>query len=170
MQVETEMEKNDDQKEIVTTREVIKIIQQGEYGEYDQFHDWSPSYTLQNKADLLENMLNNWDKTEPEGRKLIIQFIRILIKESGSSALVITNKLVPYAQLPEVIRVVNEFLFSGLFCQDLLVSMKNYQVRQEDWLKKIRNISTERKFIEKKREINHKDLYRKINELILELS
>lgn len=162
------MEEANDQKEIVTAQEVAKIIQQSAYGEYDQYHDWSPSYTLQNKADLLENMLKCWDTTEEKGRKLIVQYVRTLIKESGGGVSIITDKLLNFGGHSEIVKIVDEFLNSGVFSHALLSSMKNYHLRQDDWLLRIRAITAERKFIDNKRKV--KNLYKEIQGLILELS
>jgi hypothetical protein len=154
---------------MIPTLEIEKIIQQSNYGEYDQYHDWTPSYTLPQKAEFLKQMLSNWNITETDAQKLVIQFTRTLVKESGSSCLDITNILVSYFHLPEITGMINEFLFSGIFCRDLLISFKNTHLRQDEVLLKIDKYYKERKFIEKKREVNLKELYHDINNLLSEL-
>jgi hypothetical protein len=153
----------------VTAREVSEAIRQCEYGEYDQNHEWSPSYSLQDKAKVLGSMLDNWDRTEPEGRKVVIQFIRMLAQEAGNYAQAFTDTLVIHAGVPEVVNAVNEFLVSGTFSHDLLVSMKNHGVRQEEWVRRIGELAVARKFV-KNRFVNMKRLYKNIQELLGELS
>jgi hypothetical protein len=107
------MQETNNVNETVTSGELEKIIQHTQYGEYDQYHDWSPSYTLQDKASFLDNMLQNWTKTTPDGKKLILQFIRTLITESGNDTQIIANALVRYTQFPEIFNMANKLLKSG---------------------------------------------------------
>jgi len=99
---------DDNKKLSVTAHELAKIIQLSEYGEYGSDHDRTPSYTLENKLDWVETMLKDWDNTEPDGKKLIVYFIRILVKEAGSSSALVVDRLASYSQIPEVAKVINK--------------------------------------------------------------
>ena len=154
----------------VTAQEVKTSIDMTAWGEYGADHDWSPSFTLQDKLDALEKLMKNWEHTEPEGKEQIIQFIRALNKEWFDSAHGMTNVVARYSHLPEVVSVVlNECLWSGRFCHDLLVSMKEHRVKQEDWLSRIKMNTAERKFIEKKKVLKRENLYEKIEKLLSEI-
>jgi len=154
----------------VITQEVTALIDMTAGGEYGADHDWSPSFTLQDKVDVLERLMKNWENTEPEGKKQIIQFIRMLNKEWFDSAHGIANVVAQYSQQPEVVSVVlKECLVSGRFCHALLVSMKEHQVKQEDWLLKIKTNTAERKFIEKKKVLNRDHIYENIDKLLAEI-
>ena len=164
------MEETENSKKKVTLQEVMQIIDSTKQGEYDALHEWSPCYTGSDKVRFLDQIMNDWDITEAEGRKVIIQFIREIAKETREVSNVLTDSLVKYAKLPEIIQVVGEFLNSGLFCYNLLLSMKNYHVEQNDWLTAIRTNSDETKFIERKKDLKRLNLYQVINDLIKEVS
>ncbi|HCL56318.1 MAG TPA: hypothetical protein DHW82_04835 [Spirochaetia bacterium] len=93
--------------ENITAQAVQKIIDQTKYGEYDQYHEWSPSYSLSDKTVFLENMLKDWERTEEEGKKLILQFAKDLLKEAGKWNSVIIEKLERYSQIPEIKEIYN---------------------------------------------------------------
>ncbi|MFH1253017.1 MAG: hypothetical protein V1664_01650 [Candidatus Uhrbacteria bacterium] len=100
------MNKIKDRKIKITAQDLTKIIQQGLHGEYGADHDWSPDGSLKTKIGWLEEMLKNWDQTEPEGKKLIMYFLRSLIKEAKENSTVVTDRLTPYAKIPEVAKVI----------------------------------------------------------------
>jgi len=154
---------------MVTTQEVTRLIDMTEAGEYDSYHEWSPSYDLQAKAEVLGRLMADWDTTESDGRKLILEFTRKLNKEWMDSALPITEIVVRYVHLPEVVSMVHkEFLLSGRFCHQLLVSMKAHQVRQEDWQARIRLLAAEKRFSESKKILKACKTYEGIDELLAE--
>lgn len=157
--------------EPVTAVELGKLMEHLlEYGEYDQYHDWSLYYTLRNKTDALAKMLENWEITEIEGRKLILQFIHTLIKDAGGNTQCITDTLITYAHLPEVNSIITASIDSIFFSLSLLISMKQFQIKSDEWIVKICDFSAGRKFTEKKKNKNIVELYQKIQELILELN
>lgn len=93
---------------MVTAQELSRLIEHLQvYGEYDSYHEWSLYYTLQNKLDSLEEMLKNWDDTEPAGQKLILNFIQILIKEAYYDPMIIKWKLAEHYHIPEVAAILN---------------------------------------------------------------
>ena len=154
----------------VTAQEVAGLIDMTEAGEYDSYHEWSPSFDLKGKADVLEGLMANWEVTEPEGRRRILEFARKLNKEWIDSAEPITNIVARYAHLPEVVNLVlNEFLMSGRFCLQLLLSMKDNRIKQDDWLSKIGTLAAEGKFIESKKILKRCDVYEGIAELLSEM-
>lgn len=150
----------------VTVHEIDIIIKQSEQGDYDQYHEWSPSYSLEDKANLLFNMLNNWNYSTEDAKKLIIDFTKKLIHDSGTSSYIVTDKLVLFAQLNEIKTAVEEFLYSGIFCCNLLTSMKNHSVILSDWIEKIKSIYNDRKFSESNRDLKRHEVYEKIEKLI----
>jgi hypothetical protein len=163
------MAENEDQPVIVTAAELAKIIEHySVYGEYDEYHEWSLYYSFQDKAGLLEKLLIDWERTEADGQKLILQFTRTLIKEFLYGPSLLAEILVRSIRLAGIVEAVSGSLVSGVFAHALLVAMKNHQVRQEDWLAKIRELTAGRKFSERQRDL--KDLYPKIQELVEELS
>jgi len=155
---------------MVTAQEVTTQINMTEAGEYDSYHEWSPSYDLQAKAGVLEGMMANWDSTEPEARLLILDFLRKLNKDWIDSALPITEVVVRHIHVPEITALVlKEFLYSGRFCHQLLISMKAHGVRQEEWTEKIRLLAAENKFSESKKILKRCKVYEGIQELLAEL-
>lgn len=97
-------------REEITVEAVKIIIQNTEYGEYDQYHDWTPSYNLNDKINFLAQMLDNWNYTDDEGKILIAQFCKKLLNESGINNLLVLDKLYCYTQIPTIDNVIKEFI------------------------------------------------------------
>ena len=60
--------------DVVTVHEVTRLIDMTEAGDYDSYHEWSPSFDQQAKAGVLDGLMANWDTTEPDGKYLILGF------------------------------------------------------------------------------------------------
>ena len=161
------MDETNNQEKIVTAQEVEAIIDHTKYGEYDQYHEWNPSFSVEDKAVYLDKMMADWNRTEQGGKELIIQFIKTLLKDSGNNSVDVANILVRYAGIPEITRLVNGLLSSGYLCNIILIAMKNNQVRHEEWLNKIREVYTSKKFSEKQK--MRKYYYQNIQDLLAEL-
>lgn len=145
------------------------MIDMTEMGEYDSYHEWSPSFDLKAKAEVLDNVLKDWATTDSEGRKAILGFFRKLNKEWLDSALPLTEIAVRYAYLPEIVSIVSkECLGSGRFCHQLLVSMKFHHLDQEGWRSRIRILAAERKFVESKKILRSCKTYEGIEKLLEE--
>lgn len=152
---------------MVGVQEVSRLIDMTEAGDYDSYHEWSPSFDLPAKAEVLGTLLASWGATEPEGQRLILQFARKLNRDWRYSAEPITDIMVRYAGLPEVsAMVLDEFLSSGRFCHYLLLSMRAQHVSQERWLSRIKALATERKFTESKRILRSCKVYEGIEALL----
>jgi len=95
--------------EKITAQAVEKIIQHTGYGEYDQNHEWSPSFSLSDKTGFLENMLKDWERTEEAGKKMILQFAKDLLKEAGRWNSAVMEKLERYSQIPEIKEIHNHY-------------------------------------------------------------
>ena len=162
------MTENDRLSMPVTAHDLTRRIQHMQYGEYDQDHDWSPCFTFKDKVDLLNAMLAEWDKTELDGKKLIVQFARSLIVSCKWEASVIADMLVSYARIPEIADVVGGHLTYGAFSLAVLESMKAQHFRNEEWLVAIRQFCAAKKFIKKRKEAPEPDLYKKIGLLLTE--
>ena len=149
---------------MATVQEVAGLIDMTEAGDYDSYHEWSPSFDLQGKANVLEKLMTNWDMTEPDGKTLILGFIRKLNKEWNDSAQPITDIVVRHVHLPEVVALVSkEFLVSGRFCHFLLISMEKHRVGQEEWVSKIRTLAAGKKFSESKKILKRCNVYEGID-------
>ena len=152
---------------MATVQEVAGLIDMTEAGDYDSYQEWSPSFNLQGKADVLDKLMANWDMTEHDGQMLILGFIRKLNKEWNDSAQPITDIVVGYVHLPEVVALVSkEFLVSGRFCHFLLISMEKHRVGQDIWVSKIRTLATEKKFSESKKILKRCEVYEGIDRLL----
>ena len=163
------MIENDSFSTPVTAHDLTRRIQHMQYGEYDQYHDWSPCFSFKDKVDLLNAMLTEWNITETDGKKLIVQFARSLIVMCRWEALLIADMLISYARIPEIADVVSGHLTYGVFSLAVLESMKTQHLRNEVWLVAIKQLCVNKKFIKKRKEAPQPDLYRKINLLLIEL-
>jgi hypothetical protein len=153
----------------VSAAELAKQIQHLQcYGEYDQYHDWSLYFTLDDKTAALEKMLAAWDETDSDGRKLILAFIETLIKDNRNSCAVLTNLLVRHLQNPGVFKLVFESLESGSFCICLLSSMKLQNIKSDDLTAVIKSYFTARSFVERKRPYNVQEIYNRLEALLAE--
>jgi hypothetical protein len=86
-----------------TAQKITQTVQQIlHYGEYDEMHDRSPSYTLEDRCNFLDKMLQNRDDTEPAGQKVILQFIRTFLQEHKHDPQSITQILSSHTHIPEV--------------------------------------------------------------------
>ena len=152
---------------MATAQDVARLIDMTEAGDYDSYHEWSPSFDLKAKADVLAGMMLNWETTEPEGRKLILEFLRKLNKSWMDSAKPVTDIVARYAGLPEIVRIVHdEFLTSGRFCHYLLISMIELHVTQENWLSKIGALAAGKRFTESKKLLRACKVYEGIENLL----
>ncbi len=157
------LEINPVNKEITTNEIVRRKIDCTEAGEYDSLHEWSPSFDFSAKADVLENLMKDWETTSEEGRVSIIHFIQKLNKEWIDNGYLLTNILVKYSYLPEIVNLVEkEFLLSGNFSYYLIQSMQVQSSRQENWIQKILEIIEKKGFVDSKKWIKKLDLYREI--------
>jgi|JI8StandDraft_1071087.scaffolds.fasta_scaffold466941_1 hypothetical protein len=148
---------------ITTNKTVCQMIKITEAGEYDSLHDWAPSYDFSAKANVLQNLMAKWESTTQEGRISILNFIQKLNKDWIDDGSALTNILVQYRQLPEVVNLVEkELLKSGKFCYFLIRSMKVQGVRQENWIQKIQENIFHKKFIDSKKWIKKTDFYNEI--------
>jgi hypothetical protein len=92
--------------DLVTAEDVATIVGQSRHGSYDQYHDWSPSYSLETKVALLEDLLKAWDKTEPAGHRIILEFARNLIKEATGCEYLVGDMLAAFAHVPGVSQLI----------------------------------------------------------------
>jgi hypothetical protein len=93
---------------MVTREEVAARIRDTEYGEYDCYHDWTPTCSLEDKARVLGALLDRWDATESGGREEILRFLQALIRESGNGAGVVRERVTPFLRIPEVRRIMEK--------------------------------------------------------------
>ncbi|HCM25382.1 MAG: hypothetical protein A2Z99_03325 [Treponema sp. GWB1_62_6] len=155
--------------DVVTVHEVTRLIDMTEAGDYDSYHEWSPSFDQQAKAGVLDGLMANWDTTEPDGKYLILGFARKLNLEWRDSAKPIVDVLVRHARLPEVAgMVLKEFLMSGRFCRQLLISMKEQNFMQEEWIRRIGSLAAEKKFVESEKILKAGRVYEGIGKLLSE--
>jgi hypothetical protein len=159
----------DSQPEMVTLAAVTRAIDATAAGGYDEYHEWSPSYSLADKSAVLGRLLADWRRTEQDGQAVIMAFVRTLLKEGASYPEPLAAVLVTHAYLPEVVGVVKGALPIPAFARDLLLSMKAQQIRQEEWLATLRDLAAGKKFIRNKTKTLMKALYRDIEALLAEL-
>lgn len=153
----------------MTISEITQIIQLSQWGEYDALHEWSPFYTLKDKTDFLAEMLNDWEKTEPEGKKLILQFIRALIQDASIDLFFLTDKLVFFDDFPEIRTLVKEFLSVQTFCLNILLSLKKHSIRQSEWLEEIEILISQKKWPIPRNTIDRKKIRKQIEALFEEI-
>jgi len=54
-------------------------------------------------------LLKDWERTEEEGKNLILQFAKDLLKEAGRWNSVVMEKLERYSQIPEIKKIHNHY-------------------------------------------------------------
>jgi hypothetical protein len=164
------MPTTDSQPEIVTMAAVTRAIDATAAGGYDEYHEWSPSYSLADKSVVLGRLLADWQRTEQDGQAVIMAFVRTLLKDSASYPEPLTAVLVTHAHLPEVVGIVKSALPFPAFARDLLMAMKAQQIRQEEWLAILRDLAAGKKFIRNKTKTLMKALYKEIEALLAALA
>ena len=153
----------------MTSKKIEETITMTMWGEYDSYHEWSPSYSLADKARYLGEFLRDWETTDAEGRKLVLDFARSLIKDNRAFALPVAEQLVANAHLPDIVQFGLAQMASGRFALELLQAMKNSQRTIAAWVDGIREKCTGRDFIETTRDTSLKQLYAKIEGLLAQL-
>jgi len=152
---------------MANSQDVQKLVDMTEYGEYGAEHDWSPSYSTQDKADVLERLLLDWYNTDTDGRKVILAFIRKLNAEWRDTAAPVANVLARHAGIPDIQKMVLAgFLNSGYFSMALLEYMKASGIQQAAWLAKIQLLSEQQGFADGKKLLKRDNIYKKITELM----
>ncbi len=150
----------------VSARDVGKKIDATKYGEYDSNHEWNACYGFSDKCAVLASLLDEWDSTEPEGRRLVVQFVRMLAAEMSQVESPLAELLATHAEKPEIVAVTGELLASAWFCLALLDSMKTRGLKQADWLASIRDNWANLKFAKDKRGISVKELYQRVGSML----
>lgn len=147
---------------MVSAQAVQAAVDASAYGEYGADHDWTPSCSLADKAQILASLLGNWQHTEPAGRSAILAFARALIAESRRYSQEPAAVLVEYSGLPEIQELVVCQLNSALFALGVLAAMQGQGRRCDPWLSRIAQHVCARTLVARKHEGNVNAIYREV--------
>ena len=153
----------------MTSKKIEETITMTMCGEYDSYHEWSPSYSLADKARYLGEFLQDWEANDAEGRKLVLDFAGSLIKDNRAFAMPVAEQLVAHGHLPDIVQFGLAELVSGRFARELLEAVIINQRYHVAWVEKIQEKCRDRSFIETTRDTSLKKMYAKIESLLAQL-
>ncbi|MBN8217769.1 MAG: hypothetical protein J0L75_14085 [Spirochaetes bacterium] len=149
--------------------EAVREIDATEWGEYGSDHDWSPSYSPDDKAAVLGKLLARWDGASVEARGAVLLFLRKLLADPMGFAGTLPGVCLEYASIEELAPPLAAACRSGIFSLHLLFAMKRTGRRPPEWLALIGALCEGAQFTESKKILKRGDLYGRARGLLKEL-
>jgi hypothetical protein len=152
----------------LTLEEVTKEIDATEWGEYGADHDWSPSFSFDDKVAVFSSLLDRWDDCTPEARGAVLRFLAKLLKDRVCETGTLPDALVVHSGIEALSPAMTPGFCSGFFSLQLLTSMKARNSPQSDWIAAIAARCEAKHFSETIKMLRRGDVYAKVQALLLE--